>query len=244
MQQPVTADRSHKGLSLVAFCLAATLLAGFARPVAADVVIGGTNSSNVFPFGIGTYTGEYQQVYLASAFPGTVAINSVAFETVPSFGTPTGIPVTLSFTMGLSNTTASPSSLSTSYAANKGANFTTVFSGSFTYTPLANGTFDFVVPTIPFTYNPGNGNLLVDVVINTPSPVQQAFVSGIGQSTTGRVFNLNGNGTPTANPGGGLLTRFGTTPAAVPEPSSLALAGVVGACALGYGGLRRGKRAA
>ena len=171
MRQTAPSWCSHKRYPLGALCLAVAVSAGMARPAEADVTVGGTNANNTFPFGTSLYTGESQEVYASSAFPGTVTVTSVQFETMPDFGNPTGSPVTLNFSLGLSNTTASPTSMSTNYAANKRGYFTTVFSGPFTYTPHSNGTFDFVVPITAFTYNPNNGNLLLDVVIDTPSSV-------------------------------------------------------------------------
>jgi PEP-CTERM motif len=208
--------------------LGVILVAAFASQGAADVVIGGTNAVNGFPFGGTTYLGEYQQVYAASAFPGSVMISAVSFQTSPGFANPS-TPQSLAFSLGLSTTSAGPNTLSTNYAANKGADFATVFSGTFTYTPLLNNTFDFVVPVTPFTYNPGLGNLLLDFVITTSAVSQVVFFAGNSDPLTSRAFNLGGNGPADAD-SGGLLTSFATGPvgASVPEPSSLILAGMGG----------------
>ena len=125
----------------------------------------GTNdgSPNVFPYGSPNfYSGEYQQVYTASAFSGTVSISSIGFAT--SSG---GVPNTVTFSVGLSTTSATVASMSTNYAANKGHGFTTVFTGSKTFSGGGGGAFDFVIPISAFTYNSTKGNLLLDVVVTS-----------------------------------------------------------------------------
>ena len=90
-----------------------------------------------------------------------MTITDVAFSSENGFP---GGTRTDNITVSLSTTTASLASPSSNYAANKGTDFTTVFTGPLTFTSLNNNTFDVVIPIAPFTYNPSGGNLLVDVV--------------------------------------------------------------------------------
>jgi hypothetical protein len=204
-------------------CLAALLFAVPAREAAGDFVVGTNTSGNVFPFGTQTYTGEYEQVYSHTAL-GTLPFNvtSVAFQSSGSAGQTNA----LNIEVRLSTTSATPSTLASNYAANRGPDSRTVFSGSISFTALSNGTFDLVIPVSPFTYNPSAGNLLLDVFINSSAITPGPFIAfGSGTSAdTGRVFNFGGNGAATADPNMGLFTRIGT--AAVPEPASLTLLGV------------------
>jgi hypothetical protein len=193
------------------------VLAAFVR---ADIIVGTNNAgANVFPFN-DSYVGEYQQVYASAAFPGVETITGLKFAPAAGFTGSNTVTLTISF----STTSATVASMSTNYAANKGANFTQVFSGSVTYTAAGSDTFDLSFPTTAFTYNPGLGNLLLDVVEGSNSGAFIAFDANQG-SVTSRVFNLSGNGAPTFSPGYGLVTDFVTSP--VPEPMSVLLLGSV-----------------
>jgi hypothetical protein len=203
-------------------------------PADANIVIGGTNTANVFPFGTvspgsAAYSGEYQQIYTNSAFPGPVEIDSLSFATAIH----TSTTETINFALSLSTTTASTAAPPADYAANKGADFTTVFSGTLTFTPLGNGSFDLVIPTAPFVYDPTRGNLLVDVVVNSASSNGTTFfVFGIPSPDVGRVFNNDGFGAPISGGNQGLLTGFSVT--VVPEPTSLILLGMGIVSLIGY----------
>jgi hypothetical protein len=95
------------------------------------VVLGGADSSNAFPFGSGDYRGEYQQVYTGAAFSAPSLITQIAFAQDPVFG---GGTVAYNLSIGLGTTSASPSDPGASYAGNRGPDFTTVFSGSYSAT--------------------------------------------------------------------------------------------------------------
>jgi hypothetical protein len=220
----------------------ATLLcaAGAPRNAAADVVIGTPGGpDNVFPFGTNTYVGEYQQLYTKTAFSGPVSIIGVGFAS-SALGGQAGLSRTLNVTLGLSTSSATLTTMSTNYAANKGADFTQVFNGVVNYTAAGNGTFDLNFTTTPFTYNPGGGNLLLDVVMNSSSGSQIAFVSTIDPVTT-RVYNSGGSGAATVDPNHGLVTIVRTSALAVPEPGSFALASLVAFAASFGAALRRAR---
>jgi hypothetical protein len=229
--------RRRFGVAVLGLAALALLLGGAGPAVADTIIIGGTNSNNFFPFGTNAYVGEYQQIYASSRFSGPVTISEIDFATRPGSA---GNMRNLNFTLGLSSTAASVAAPGTNYAANKGPDFTTVFSGPFAFTAQGNGTFDVLIPVQPFTYDPAQGNLLLDVVINSASGSAAAFEFG-GTPDAARIFNSGGGGAPAADPLMGLetqLTFTPFTPPAVPEPSSLALLGL-GTAALAGWRLRR-----
>jgi hypothetical protein len=223
-----------RSLSLVALSLS---LVAFCDYAVADTVTVGTNqlnNENVYPFGSASYTGFYQQVYGSSNFTGPVNITSIAFfSSVDFHGTISG-----TYILDLSTTSASVSTLSTTYSANLGANNTQVFDGS------VSGVLSF--STTPFLYDPSQGNLLLTIDVLAANETTTAFEAGCSTATN-RVFNLSGNGAGTigdidscTSDGYGLETQFTTSsvvstpPSATPEPSSLVLlgtgvAGLVGA---------------
>src|SRR5437667_7277356 len=115
--------------------------------LATTITIGTSGVANAFPFGCGptcgpTYLGEYQEIYSLAAFSGPMTINQIAFETVAS-----GAPHSLTdvFTLGLGTTSATPAAPGISYAANKRADFTTVFSGTVNVASTGSGAFDFII---------------------------------------------------------------------------------------------------
>jgi hypothetical protein len=222
---------------LAAALAPALLLCGLAAPGVAQadaasqsVTAGGTGDINAFPFsapsgGNYTYNGEYQQLYSSADFSGPIAISSISFESTQdvlyypdgtyaaTFGSPG--PQTYDFTISLSTTDASLDALSTNYADNEGSGFTTVFNGTLTENLTDSGNvFDLVIPTsAPFEYNPANGNLLMDVVLDgTTTGGTNFFVSGNSPGVS-KVFNYDGDPTmPTAYAGVGLNTLFSTGP--------------------------------
>jgi hypothetical protein len=209
--------------------LALVLLTFFAAPLAmADtIVIGGTNSPNAFPFGAGAgpYTyqagGEYQQIYNSARFSGPVMITQIAFASSSVNRSP-GTNI-YNFRLGLGTTSSTPGSPNSSFAAN--GTTTTVFNGPLTAVLTTTNSFDLRIPlTTPFTYDPAGGNLLLDVVLNSQTTGNVTFFVAGRSSDVGRVFLLNGNGTPAAQGNYGLYTQF-TTEQAVPEPTTILLLG-------------------
>ena len=204
------------------------LLAAFGPSAnAGSIVIGTNNFGNYIPF-FGGYGGgvEYQQLYGAAAFSGPIAITSIGFA---SADTGTG---TDNVTISLSTTSATLASPSGTFSANRGADFTQVFSGPISLTAANDGSFDLIFSTSLFHYDPSQGNLLLDVIINTStgSPGGIPFESG-SNSQVSRVYQ--GSAGLTGNPGvgDGLVTQFGT---GTPEPGSLWLAASAAFAILGW----------
>lgn len=227
---------SMKTSTLMLGCLVLGLstLGAFAN---ADVIIGTRNFDNDFPFGNSTfapYSGEYQQLYSSTAFPGPITITQIQFASAAIFSAGTE---NLDFNMSLETTSASPSAPG-GYADNiaGGTGLTQVFSGSLAYDALVNGTFDLSVPITPFAYDPSDGNLLLDVNIISASGGSVTFMAGFDPNE-GRVFNLSGSGAQTQWGGFGLVTKFVTASSAVPEPGPIAMLGCLGLAGVAF--LRR-----
>jgi hypothetical protein len=225
--------RTSPSLQIIkpAFALALTgiivcgLSAVPARATSFEIGLG--NFSNVFPFSSSSpqYVGEYQQIYSSTAFSGPLLISSMAFET----GTGNGvISASYDFTLSLGETTRTPSSPGSAYSGT----FIPVFSGPLTVNYTSAGAFDFVVNfATPFAYDPSLGNLLMDIVINSPSSASAIFAASTGDPNMGRVFNSGGNGPATAGPGQGLDTLFTGSASSVPDSSNSAFLlglGIVG----------------
>ncbi len=206
--------------TLLLILLALPLQAAWATPI----VIGSGSSLNGFPFGEVSgpiaYLGEYQQIYLSTAFSGPVFIHQIAFESA-ALGT-----LVDTFTLGLGTTSATPSDPGTTYAGNKRQDFTQVFSGTVVTTLMGGSAFDLVINLDdPFLYDPGAGNLLLDVFLTGASGNGAPFKAGIS-TDVGRLFNAGGTGSPTATSDFGLLTQFDVTQSQTPEPVTLTLVGI------------------
>ena len=103
---------------------------------------------------------------------------------------------------------------SASFAANRGADYTSVFDRSFTAFMSENGTFDLLFDIAPFNYNPAAGDLLLEVLLKTPTTTAAPnlqFEFANNSSNTSRVFELPGPLMEVQN--SGLLTRFTVTEA-------------------------------
>ena len=208
----------------LATLLALALAAAPAR--AQTAVLGGTGTNNIFPCGTDSYSGEYQQVYSGAALAADLGVGPQTITSVACDPNLDPSPGTETFTYSIYYTAATPAAPGTSYAANRG---TLLFTSSFTGAPpnpVPNTTFEFSLPT-GFVYDPALGNLLLDVNVTAPPTGADVLGFTFGASPdTGRVFNLFGDGAPTADPDFGLLTRFTAGPAAVPEPSQTASLGL------------------
>ncbi len=142
--------------TVAAAVLAAPFLA--CAPASATLMIGApATGGNYIPFGSIAGYPEYQQVYASSDFSRTVKIDDIEFYTFSGTGNPnTGvIKITLS-------TTSKPvNGLSTNLSQNIGSDVETVYDAKLQ--AVQSGVLDIQLST-PFTYNPADGNLLVDLV--------------------------------------------------------------------------------
>ncbi len=163
------------------FTFSILCLALCAVPALADVVVGNPpdqGTGNCFPWGC-AYSGEYQQVYNQGQFSGPITITNLEFyNTQVDFGATT--TNTGNFAISLSTTAADWNTLSGTFANNIGANNTLVFSGSI-FQAWAFGDVLHITLSTPFTYNPADGNLLMDVV-----------VTGSGDANGPIYFDTNG----------------------------------------------------
>jgi hypothetical protein len=192
----------------------------------ADVVVGlpaTPGDGNCIPFGCAysTQGTEYQQLYSASQFTAPITITELEFYDTDLNSGATAMNSGL-WTISLSTTSAGWNTLSATFANNIGANNTAVFSGNLSQ-PWAFGDTLTIVLSTPFTYNPSNGNLLMDVAVSgTTAPGGYIFFdANSGNNYLGRVFEGG------LDSGYGMVTGFsGGSPTSTPEPSSVALFGL------------------
>jgi hypothetical protein len=248
--------------------LAGLLMAATTAPAAVifsppgDGVSG--NGQGDAPFArVGDTNGNrYQQIYSSSFFAGVgpqQLITDVAFRPKQgAFGTFIGSSLTISNLIVQLSTTARnadtdfPNGLSGDLALNPGPDATTVFSGPITLTTTRQlfdtgvGNFDFLITfQTPFLYQPGLGNLLLDVTIPAGAtissngrnfPQLDTFTDGFPSrdgTASATDSNLLDGLTLGRNSTTGVVTRFSVT--AIPEPATLAVfGGVALAGALGY----------
>ncbi len=206
---------------------------------ATSLVVGandGPDNANGFPFGTngGVAAGFYdplatfQQIYSAMAFPGPITITGVAFASSSGQGGSAGT-FTDSLTLGLGTAAQPVTSPSGTYSANRGSDFTTVFTGPVTARLTETDTFDLSFSfSTPFNYNPATGDLLFQVMIGTPVAYTGSFLyfDAGNSAAVSEVFNPRPSTTGNPYAGYGLLTQFTYSPAAgsvTPEPASSAL---------------------
>jgi len=164
--------------------------------------------------------GIYQQVYAASAFSGPITITKIAFASSSNLTSGAGI-ATYNFNIGLSTTAVGPNNLSTNFAGNRGADFVQVFSGPLAATITRSDQFDMIIDITPFTYDPANGNLLLEVTLNSPtlfSGGSTLYYRAGNSSSISRAANpANAPGGAFVTQGFGLQTRFSAQSNTAPD---------------------------
>jgi hypothetical protein len=202
-----------------------------ASPAAAQVTVGSPNGipGQCQPFGCFIMQSRYQQVYAASAFPGAMTITGLTFYKAAWPNPTTGQLTPGLFTFRLSTTTRPANALLLDLDQNVAAGTQQLFAA----VTLGGLTPDLLTVTgTPFTYDPSQGNLLLDVVtvLNAPPDevVDEALFSYFQADFTADVTSSAVTlGDPrefefTVPTNGGLVTTFEGTPAAVPPPSTSA----------------------
>jgi len=211
--------------------------------ISADVIVGlpaDNAEGNCIPFGCGDLergagTGtRYQQVYSASDFSSELDISGVTFfltQSVPYSGT-LGYLDGGTYTVSLSTTSEPVDGLNLSnFDANVGADNTMIFSGSLPASVPFGGSFT-LENAGTFLYNPAAGNLLMDIQITGITAPSSFTLLDARNGTAGGIFSRADN-LSTGSNDYGLVTQFDATvpgiPAinAIPEPSSIALLGLV-----------------
>jgi large repetitive protein len=175
-------------------------------PIGLDPSANGTSFPN-FQAG-----GTYQQVYAQSAFSGPVTITQLAFASHELTSNP-GI-ANYDFNVSLGATAASPNALSTSLAANRGPQLVPVFSGPLAANITDGAEFDVLIDITPFTYDPANGNLLLEINFNAPvqfSGGSLLYFRAGSDSRTSRAASPAGIAGGEFTDSFGLQTRFTTT---------------------------------
>ncbi len=217
------------------FLVACLLLLTAASAGAGTIVIGTPNGAgNCFPFGC-AYQAEYQQVYNANQFSGTVTITGLKFYN-NFYNEDATAMNTGEWNISLSTTGYDASTLTSTPANNIGADNTLVFAGNLAQPWAFGDTLEITLST-PFTYNPANGSLLMDVIANASDPNGRIFFDATSDAVTGRLFYYSGvtAGGVGVTSSYGLVTGF-ETGSAIPEPASCLL---IAPALLGLAVLRR-----
>lgn len=195
-----------------------------------EVPTAGTDYYWSAPYGISAgSSARYQEVFPASAFasfggqPQTIyALQYRREDTSGPF-----LSTVFNIEISLSTTSQNGSNLSPTFASNVGADNQEVYSGSLTLSSTApdlpQGVRPYDITIVlqhPFTYDPTQGNLLID--ISNFSGGGPSLLAG-GMDGLGTVGSANVLATTGSVYSGGLATRF--VAGVLPEPSGLLLLG-------------------
>ena len=172
---------------------------------------------------------DYQQAYSHNAFSGSITITNLEFYYAPQFGgSSTMIDGTYNIYLG---TSANPfNGLSADQTANRSGDWTLVDS----FTVSGNGcdfnTVCSIILNTAFTYDPGAGDLLLEVIASDQANIPNGSGNGYMQADDtgalmGRNYCLGARDCSFGTVDGiGLVTTF-STGVATPEPGTLALLG-------------------
>lgn len=173
--------------------------------------------NNSWPFRYLTGSGRYQQSYAAAQFPGPLLITELSFRYKDDNAL---VAASADFKMTLSYCATPWNGLSGTFATNVGAAPTVVFDGIWSI-PAFSG--DAAAPNpftarlkldTPFFYDPGNGDLLMDVLMRTSTAGATgspgAFARGSDYVGVSRVYANTTNLSVTTGTisGYGLITEF------------------------------------
>jgi hypothetical protein len=196
--------------------LSAAVTAALLLPMAGQasgLVIGTPGGGNCFPFGCATGS-RYQQVYAAAQFALPMDIESITFYAS------SGEIADGHYSLFLSTTAAAVDALSPTFDDNPGADAAAFanFSGGAPVGP------NFTVNGSNFHYDPGAGNLLLDIRITGNSGSGTVYFDSANGDAGGVFSRMHDFGS--GFEGFGLVTGFniGPTPP-VPEPGTTALWG-------------------
>jgi len=177
-----------------------------------------SSNPNAFPFGSpfdGNPGTRYQQAYAASDFAGLGAVTITSISFLQGMGT----LGSNSYSLYFSTISAGIGSLSdTDFNANRGPDNSLFVSTKLSGPAPATLTFT----GNPFTYNPAEGNLLLDMVVSPggSSPNLAFYAANTNAPALFDRYHNFGTGTT----GYGLVTEFTYT--AVPEPTTGVLIGL------------------
>jgi PEP-CTERM motif len=203
---------------------------------ATSVTVGSNDSGNCYPFmcnDSGTSVGvsiDYQQAYNSAAFSGPITINSISWYFASQFGgNDTLLGGNYSFYWGYS-------AVGLGLSSNLASNYSGAASFLGTASVPAGGVNYGSTLTLsgfgPFIYNPGLGDLILEIVVDTQDNVPNYSGNGYNEAdytgaATTRAYCLTNSGCVGDNLGALVTTFSGTS---TPEPSTLVMfgSGIIG----------------